>query len=380
MHIGLITRCEVPYTLDLANQLHDAGVQVSLYMCYDHTALEVGSPDQPELRLFELKLLPWDIKVHLVRLPRMSDLGSITVFWHLSRQIIADGVDVAHLLVGSDDLWFAFLPLLLRKIPVTSTMTQPTRDIGERFPFLIIWAIQKLLTIGSGTLIVNGVDQPKLVERHYGVKPDRVFFIPLSVRTSALRWASSVVAAESRTILFFGRAAPHKGLDYLIKAQPFITDKVPDARFLIAAHGKDLERCKRLIQDPTCFEIHDEMVPGDEMATFFQRCSLVALPYLDSTSSGVLMTAYTFGKPVVASNVTGLAEYVQDGATGVLVPPADEQKLAAAIVRLLSDATLIDRMGESARQWVAGWQEDVTQKTLLAYEKAATLHSRFAKL
>jgi glycosyltransferase involved in cell wall biosynthesis len=376
MHVGLITRGEVAYTLDLASQLHEAGISVSLYMRHVATVREVGDADRPVERLYEAGLVPRECRVRLIRLPRTRDPRSIAVFRRLSQTIRDDGVEVAHLLVGSDELWFAVLACLIRAVPVTSTMTQPTRDVGERFPFLVIWAIQKLLTCGSDAIVVNGVDQVELVHKHYGIPTDRVVFVPLSVRTTAIRWATRTVPEEPGTILFFGRATPHKGLEHLVQAQPLITRKVPHARILISAHGQDLERCRRMIQDNSRFEIHEDFVPGDVMATFFQRSSLVALPYLCSTSSGVLMTAYAFAKPVVATDVSGLSEYVEEGDTGLLVSPSDVEQLADAIIRLLSDDALRHRMGENAKLWVEEWQESITQKTLRAYEKAISIHGQ----
>lgn len=376
MHVGLVTRGEVPYTLDLANQLHQAGITVSLYMCRAETVEEVGDPNHPAERLYEMGLVPRECRVELVRLPRMRDPRSITVIRRLSQTIRDDGVNVAHLLVGSMEVWFAALPWLLRDVPVVSTMTQPTRDIGEQYPFLVTGAVQKLLALGSDAIIVNGMDQPEQVSRMYGVSTNRIDFIPLSIRTSAVKWVTGTEPEEPGTILFFGRAAPHKGLEYLVKAQPSITRQVPYARILISAHGEDLERCRRMIQDDSRFEIHEGSVPASVMATLFQRSSLVALPYLCSTSSGVLMTACAFGKPVVATNVSGLSEYVEEGVTGLLVPPANEEELANAVVQLLLDDALRHGMGKRAKQWVEEWQESITRKTLRAYEKAILTHSR----
>lgn len=375
MHVGLVTRGDVAYTLDVANELHEAGISVTLYLPYAHVAREVGTFDQPVEHLYEMGLLPRKCKVRLVQLPRMRDPRSIRVFHKLSKTICDDGVDLAHLLVGPDEFWFAVLACLLRDVPVVSTMIQPTRDVGERFPFWAIWAIQKLLTYGSDMVIVNGVEQVELVQRLYKMPATRVEYVPLSMRTTAMRWATKAMSEEPGTILFFGRATPHKGLEYLVRAEPLITREVPHARILISAHGSDLERCRQMIQDDSHFEIHEGFVPGDVMATFFQRASLVALPYLSSTSSGVLMTAYAFGKPVVATNISVFSDYVEEGVTGFLVPPANVERLADAIVRLLSDDALRHRMGENAKRWVEERRRSTTAKTLRAYEKAIYIHS-----
>jgi glycosyltransferase involved in cell wall biosynthesis len=130
-----------------------------------------------------------------------------------------------------------------------------------------------------------------------------------------------------------------------------------------------------MIRDNGRFEIYEGFVPGDVMADFFQRASLVALPYLSASTSGILMTAYVFGKPVVATSVGCLPEYVEDGVTGLLVPPADVEQLADAIARLLLDDSLRHRMGENAARWVQEEQKKVAVCSLRAYEEAISIHS-----
>jgi len=375
MHVGLVTRGDVGYTLDLAGQLHKAGIAITLYLPYAHTVREVGTSEQPIERLYEIGLVPRECRVRLIRLPRMRDPRSLAVFRRLSQTIRDDGVEVAHLLVGPDEFWFALLTSLLRDIPVTTTMIEATPVVGQSFPFPVIWAIQKLLAHGSDVIIVNGTEQVELVHKLYHLPGDRVMYIPLNVRSTAIQWAAGTVPEEPGTVLFFGRAVPSKGLMYLVQAQPLVTRQVPHARILISAHGSELERCRQMIQDGSRFEIHEGFVPGDVTTAYFQRASLVAIPYLSSTSSGVLMTAYAFAKPVVATSISGLSDYVQDGVTGLLVPPGQPEPLAEAIARLLSNDALRHRMGENAKLWVEEWQEGITQKTLRAYEKAISIHS-----
>ena len=150
---------------------------------------------------------------------------------------------------------------------------------------------------------------------------------------------------------------------------------MPHARFLIASHGSDLDRCLGMIEEPDRFEIHRGFVPGDQMPAFYQRASLVALPYISAGPSGVLLDAYGFGKPVVASEVGGLPEYVQDGTTGILVPPADERELAAGIIHLLSDDGLRYKMGANARRWIAELKQSVAAQWLAVYKQAMSVRS-----
>jgi len=374
MHVGLVARSEFDTALDLANDLYEAGVSVTLYLSYEHALKVVDAPGQSVKRLYEVGLLPKACKVRLLRLPRMRDPRSMGVFYKLSKNMRDDGINVAHILVTPGELWFAVLTCLLRDTPVTSTMIVPNPNFGETLPTFIVWGIYKLVAFGSDTIIVHSEDQLLLVQKLYGVSSNKVVYVPLGARKTSLRWSTKKVPEDPGTLLFFGRADPHKGLEYLVRAQPIITRYLPHARIVIVARGKELDRCKSLIEDGNRFEIHDGFVPGNVMATFFQRASLVVLPYLSAASSGVLLTAYVFGKPVVATNISGLSEYVEDGVTGLLVSPTDVEQLAEAIVRLLSSDTLRHQMGKSAKDWVHKLQKLTKEQTVMAYEKAIALH------
>jgi glycosyltransferase involved in cell wall biosynthesis len=130
-----------------------------------------------------------------------------------------------------------------------------------------------------------------------------------------------------------------------------------------------------MIRDSSRFEICKGFIPGDVAAALFQKVSLVVLPYISASTSGILVTAYVFGKPVVATRVGCLPEYVQDGITGLLVPPRNVEELADAIARLLSDDVMRHRMGENAKHWVNELQCRVVDQTLGAYERAISVHT-----
>jgi glycosyltransferase involved in cell wall biosynthesis len=109
------------------------------------------------------------------------------------------------------------------------------------------------------------------------------------------------------------------------------------------------------------------------MAEIFSRAALVVLPYVTASTSGVLVTAYSFSKPVVASRVGCLAEYVEDGITGLLVSPTDVSELADAIVRLLQDDDLRQSMGKNAEKWIRDRRKSIIKRTIDAYKMAIAL-------
>ncbi len=376
MHVGVVSFTDVDYGLDLANGLFDAGAGVTFYSSLSHVSRMVGDANQPIQHLYKLGLLSKEVKVNLVQLSRMRNPRSFSVMNSVANMIRHDGVDIAHILLGGGEIWTSVLANFIKDIPVVSTMIIPQPNLSEYPPARIVIWVNRFLAFGSDVVIVNGKDHVQLLKDIYHYPVDRVRYIPLGPRCVSLKWSAKNLPEETGTILFLGRIHKHKGLEFLIKAQPLITKQFPNARFIIAGQGKDLERCRKLIVDPTVFDIFDDYIPGNILAEYFQKSSIVVVPYLTAATSGILMTAYVFGKPVVSTRVGSLPEYVQDGSTGILVDPGDANQLADAIIRLLSDDHLMHQMGENGAKWIReelSWK-NIAAETIRAYEGAADFH------
>ena len=146
------------------------------------------------------------------------------------------------------------------------------------------------------------------------------------------------IEEQDNLIFHFGRIWAYKGLEYLIRAEPLITQRRPTAKIVIAGEGDDFAPYRRMMVNPDNFIVYNEYVSNDKRAELFRRASLVAMPYVEATQSvGVIPIAYTFGKPVVATAVGGLPNQVDDGQTGLLVPTHNERALANAIIYLLEN-------------------------------------------
>jgi len=372
MKVGLVAQGDPASALDLANGLHKLGIAVTLYLSHAHITKETGDPDQPLKRLYEVGLVPPECCVRLIHFLRRRDLRSVDMIRKMAQTLRSDGIDLAHIVAGPDEFWLSGLACLISDIPVVSTMVVPKPNVGDLS--IVTWGSNMLLARSSNMLIVNGADQVQRVHKSYGLPFNRIAYVPLGARMTSVKWRHQGQPEEPATVLFFGRASPHKGLEYLIRAQPLITLQVPQARIVIVGHGPEIDRCRPMIKDLPRFEIHEGYVTSDLMASFFEKASLVALPYLSASTSGILLTSYGFGKPVVATNVGCLPEYVQDGVTGILVPPSNVAELSNAIIRLLLDDARRHKMGETAKQWVEEKEQEIVQKTLSVYERASTMH------
>jgi len=200
----------------------------------------------------------------------------------------------------------------------------------------------------NGKIIVHGKRLKNELLEGTGRSSHDVFTIPHGCLFSFDSASPNTTEEEEHSILFFGRIQEYKGLRYLIEAIPLVTEKISNFKVIIAGTGKDLAKHRNLLKGNPHFEVHDRFIPTAEVHCFFRRCSLVVLPYIEASQSGVVAMAFAFGKPVVATDVGSLGEMVEDGKTGVLVPPCDVKKLADAIIYLLQCKDIRKKMGVEA--------------------------------
>ncbi|HVH07897.1 MAG TPA: glycosyltransferase, partial [Myxococcota bacterium] len=165
------------------------------------------------------------------------------------------------------------------------------------------------------------------------------------------------LSPASPVVLFFGFVKPYKGLRVLLESTARLREILPDVRLLVAGEpvGSAAPYRRAIARLRLGEHVHwtGAFVPTPTLARYLAAADVVALPYLDGSSSGALLTAQSFGRPVVATRVADLPELVAPGETGLLVPPADAGALAAALHRLLSDRDLCERLGARGRERVA---------------------------
>jgi alpha-maltose-1-phosphate synthase len=176
---------------------------------------------------------------------------------------------------------------------------------------------------------------------------------------------------EHPSLLFFGRMSHYKGLEVLLDAMPRIWSRVPDTRLVIAGEGPlpDAE----LLHDQRV-QVRNDHIPEREVAHLFRRASVVTLPYVQASQSGVGSQAKAHGRPIVATWTGELPKLVSDG-SGIVVPPRDPEALADATVALLTDGPRAQRMGLAGARTAAGETSWATigAATLTAYRRHGLL-------
>lgn len=185
-----------------------------------------------------------------------------------------------------------------------------------------------------------------------GVRPECVITIPngidiATVRSDAGLPAPEGLAAAGPLVGCVGRLAPVKGVEYFIRMAGSLGFQLPRARFVIAGSGPEESHLREIayahgLGERLAFLGHVSLV-----APVLAACDVVVIPSLSEGMPTVALEAMALGKPVVGTRVGGLVDVVVDGETGLLVPSADPEALAAAVARLLRDPALATRMGEA---------------------------------
>ena len=194
-------------------------------------------------------------------------------------------------------------------------------------------------------ILLNENQKDQFID-YYKEDPDKVFTSFLSVYDFLTYCQNNEKSNTSKfNVLFFGRISPYKGIKYLLDAFVDIisTGKYPDITLTIAGSGNfdfDIE----IYRPYSEINILNEYIHPGNLARLISQSSVIVCPYTDATQSGVIMSAYAFKKPVIATNVGGLPEMVEDHKTGLIIEPKNSGAIYDAILKLYNDRDLLEKM------------------------------------
>ena len=254
-------------------------------------------------------------------------------------------------------------PLVLTAHDLLPRESRPGQVGAQRRLYDAVDALVVHSEYGRGNLVqALGLDPRKVHVVHHGA-----FEHLTRLRSQPL--AAELEQVAGPVVLFFGLLRPYKGVDVLLDAWR----EVPAGAELWIVGRPRMDIAPLLASAPPGVRFISRYVSDAELAAYFRRADVVALPYSRTErfdQSGVLATALAFAKPVVLSDVGGFGEVAATGA-GVLVSPGDAGALAAAIGRLLGDDAERSRMAQAAATAAAGpysWDE-AARRTLDVYRE-----------
>ena len=351
MKILLVSLYFVEYAVELANALGEKN-EVHLVLSKHRVYETIGK--QLDERITN------NVSYSLLSKRSLRPSSILMTLYSIFKILMTFRCDVIHLQECGNPINLLFV--LFGFKPVVATVhdvnVHPGKESSSKKSWQL-WALNKIRRYGYSKIIVHGEKLKKQFIAHYN-RPDKdIFVVPHGCLFSFLSEQDKGIAEEPYTVLIFGRIEEYKGLKYLIEAEHLVSEVFPDFKVIVAGRGDDLETYKSILLSNPHFEVHDRFIPNNEVASFFQRVSVVVLPYIEASQSGIVAMAIAFAKPVIVTNVGSLPEMVEHDVTGIVIPPKNTMALSRAILDLLSDTQKRRYLSQNARQatlTIFSWQ------------------------
>lgn len=234
---------------------------------------------------------------------------------------------------------------------LTATTARPVTGRRARFLLRLIARCAERITMVSASLRDQFADIAE-VDAKLVVVPNGIDLAAFS-HPDPVRARRQLGVPEGAPLVgMVGRLAAQKGPLDFVRAAAAVRRRVPDARFALIGEGPlqaDVEALARGLGLAECLLLAGHR---DDAPVLTQAFDVAAVASVSEGSSITAMEAMAWARPVAATAVGGVREVVEDGETGVLVPPGDPQALGEAIVSLLRDPERARRLGEAGRRRV----------------------------
>jgi len=352
----------VPWLVELLKRLRAAGHEVEVF-----TSSFQGAPDQvvSAIPVHRFRYFPrrWERLTHeeaapdrmkrslLYRLmPACFVLAGMVAIWHLCRRTRYDVIHVH---------W----PLPLALFGWAAQQARPARLVTTFYGVELRW-VKGALPFLKGFLAwaARRSDRVVAISNYTAGELRELADVPIEVipYTTSLPDVASVPvsAAQDGTgpVLFVGRLVERKGVAHLIDAIARLGPAGPPLE--IVGEGPERPGLEALAQRLGVANrvVFRGKIAADELQASYARAAVCVLPSVldargDTEGLGVvLLEAMNHGTPVIASRVGGIPDIVEDGVSGLLVPPGDADALAAAIRRVRDDPALARGLGEAGRR------------------------------
>ena len=347
------------YALYICKELKKAGIDISLIVPEDN--IDHGTFDFPFFPLCPTKAK------NISKFKKMFRYYKYLLdIYKLIRQ---EKYDVVHFQFFRrrrvESLYFMVLKLMGIKLAHTVHDISPLDESKLDHLFnLLVYKMSNILFVHSNSNKKTLAQQMKLDEEKIKIMPHGDFDNYITDRIVSKSEARKIfsLSQEHNVILFFGAIKEYKGLDILLNALHLASKRVNNLVFIIAGEAGDAEtrkivlKCKDImtkLPEEVKVIFHDKFIPVTEVAKYFIASDVVVLPYRRVTHSGIPHLAYTFGRPVIATNVGDFEEIIEEGKSGFVLSSNTQENLSEKIIQAFSDKPKLEEMGNYARNFCA---------------------------
>lgn len=344
----------------LTEYLYKSGIKI-LVICRDLKGVAQCNAT-PGLTIKSVKTL-WPDQHDLDAKSVKNVLISLSFCFNLMRELIKSrkDYDIVHFHGSSLQLIFNVLPLKLMKKKVIAKVTgaKADREAGSfkgRYLFLgdlfirILKKVDVFVAVSneiSDDLVQDGFDAKKIFKTTNFIIPDN-FFPQMSAEKRNMIKSRLGIDIDKRIITFSGRLVPLKRVDVLLQAVQGVLRSRKDIQVLILGHGELKESLQKMAFNYgiAAFVSFKNSVPN--ILDYLQTTDIFVFPSEKEGMPNSLLEAMACRLPVIATRIGGVVDIVRDGENGLIVTPGNAEELKEAILRLIENTGLAEKIAENA--------------------------------
>ncbi len=225
--------------------------------------------------------------------------------------------------------------------------TQDINYIGKLHYYYHIYIQRPLYMIG-----LKNVDLFISVSKYFKKQIDNEVK-PIITLYNGIKLLNQNPLSFQNNIYYVGRLEIYKGIDVLIKAMPSVLDKIPQVKLYIIGEGDYKDELISMVASlmlKSKIQFLGKISHG-ELERYYANSDIVIIPSVWPEAFGnVGIEAMSVGRPVIASRVGGIPEWLDDGKTGFLIEPGNSEQIAEKVIQLLSNKKLLEQMSRNARK------------------------------
>lgn len=245
----------------------------------------------------------------------------------------------------------------------------------------LIHQIEWWLTFESSRTICCSQYMMEQITDIFQLPSDKVDIIPNGIDFECFKQDVSVDLYRKKykdpgdkLVFFVGRLVYEKGVQTVLEAMPLIMNKVPNVKFVVAGSGPHLNQLKALVAE---FGLDNKVkfvghIDTFDLCAFYSIADLTVVPSLYEPFGMVVLESMAMGTPTIVADTGGLSEIVVHEETGLKFEPGNPESLAEAMLRILADDVLADRLTTDAMSYMGdqyNWDR-ITRSTIDVYRSA----------
>lgn len=300
-----------------------------------------------------------DQRIHTKTLKSRGKMANTSITPYLPLALHREDFDILHTHLPTP--WSADWSGLISRLKKRPLVLTYHNDIvGEGWAGQIAWIYNKtalkLLMKSAGGIIVT---RNRYVSPYLKEYAGKVFFIPLGIDVEGFRPRAAPPKGDIFFLSVLDEFHRYKGLEVLFAALKIMKQELPDVRLVVGGRGCMLDHYRRMagslgIGDNVSFA---GFIPSEKLIEYYNGCRLFALPSTDPRREGfgiVPLEAMACERPVVVTEIMGMAGDINECGAGMVVRCNDKEALASSMLAILKDDDLARRMGAEGRKLAIG--------------------------